>query len=357
MYSPVNILPRNLVGVILGTAVGDSLGLPYEGLSKRRAGRLLGPPDRQRFFLGRGMVSDDTEHTCFVARALIESRLDPDRFSSFLARQLRWWLLGLPAGVGLATLKATLKLWAGFSPEKSGVFSAGNGPAMRSSLLGLVFQNNPVGLKEFVRRSTVMTHTDPKALHGAMAVALAAGMSAMEPRPSAEGYMACLQEMVPEADADEFLTLVLRACESADRNRSVADFAKQLGCVKGVSGYMLHTVPCVIQVWLRFPDDYAGGVREIIGAGGDADTTAAILGAIIGARVGREGIPDAWIDRIVEWPRSVHWMETLGEQLHRTACGGEAVPPAYGVPGLLFRNALFLLVVLLHGLRRLAPPY
>ncbi len=52
----------HIVGSLLGTAIGDSIGLPYEGLSRRRAKRLLGPPDRHRFLFGRGMVSDDTEH-------------------------------------------------------------------------------------------------------------------------------------------------------------------------------------------------------------------------------------------------------------------------------------------------------
>ena len=354
---PVKVLPRNIVGAILGTAVGDSLGLPYEGLSSRRAARLLGPPDRHRFFLGRGMVSDDTEHTCFVAQALMASRFDPARFSRHLAGQLRWWLLGLPAGVGLATLKAALRLWVGFSPEKSGVFSAGNGPAMRSALLGLVFQEDPVALREFVRRSTVMTHTDPKALQGALAVALAAGMSTMDAPPSPSGYNASLRDMLGDDDADEFLSLIDRACESANRGVSVAFFAERLGSMKGISGYALHTVPCVIQTWLRFCDDYAGGVKEIICAGGDTDTTAAILGGIIGARVGREGIPGEWVDGIIEWPRSIEWMQRLGKQLHQAIHGDDARPPSYFSPAVFPRNIFFLFVILFHGLRRSLPPY
>ena len=82
------------------------------------------------------MVSDDTEHTCLVAQALCAAPTDADRFARHLARGLRWWLLGLPAGIGSATLRATLKLWLGFPPARSGVFSAGNGPAMRSAILG-----------------------------------------------------------------------------------------------------------------------------------------------------------------------------------------------------------------------------
>lgn len=71
--------------------MGDALGLPYEGVSPQRAPRLLGPPDRYRFLLGRGMISDDTEHTCMVAQSLIEARGDVDVFTKRFASRLRWW--------------------------------------------------------------------------------------------------------------------------------------------------------------------------------------------------------------------------------------------------------------------------
>src|SRR5207247_666335 len=116
-----------------GTAVGDAIGLPYEGLTGRRAAKMFGPPNRQRFFFGRGMVSDDTEHTCIVAQALIEANSDLNAFQRSLARRMRLWLLGVPAGIGIATLRSIIRLWVGISPERSGVFSAGNGPAMRAA--------------------------------------------------------------------------------------------------------------------------------------------------------------------------------------------------------------------------------
>ena len=162
-----------IAGALLGCAVGDALGLPYEGLSKRRGVRLLGEPTRYRFLFGRGMVSDDTEHTCMVAQPLREAPQDANRFARVLAWRLRWWLLGFPAGVGSATLRAVLKLWLGYPPSRSGVFSAGNGPAMRSAVLGAALDDLDA-LARFVRASTSLTHTDPKAYYGAFAVALAA---------------------------------------------------------------------------------------------------------------------------------------------------------------------------------------
>jgi ADP-ribosyl-[dinitrogen reductase] hydrolase len=82
------------------------------------------------------MMSDDTEHSCMVAESLIESGFDPERFEALFAKRLRWWLLGVPAGTGFATLRACLRLLCGIPSYRSGVFSAGNGPAMRAAILG-----------------------------------------------------------------------------------------------------------------------------------------------------------------------------------------------------------------------------
>ena len=60
-----------LTGCLWGCAVGDAIGLPYEGLSVRRARRFARLPLKHRFVFGRGMVSDDTDHTVFVAQALL----------------------------------------------------------------------------------------------------------------------------------------------------------------------------------------------------------------------------------------------------------------------------------------------
>ncbi|MFC1828629.1 ADP-ribosylglycohydrolase family protein [Thermodesulfobacteriota bacterium] len=346
------------IGCLLGTAVGDSLGLPYEGIHPQRAARLFPNKDRHYFFFGRGMVSDDTEHACFTAQAIINAHGDADNFQRHLARSLRWWLLGLPAGVGLATLKSVLRLWIGIRPNRSGVFSAGNGPAMRSPILGLAYGDSKASLREFVSRCTEITHSDPKAYYGALAIAVAAYLSALQPSISANDYLNELSAHLPDDNAGEFLSLVHKAAQSAEKDESVTDFAVSIGSLKGISGYMYHTVPCVIQVWLKHADDFAAGLQEIISAGGDTDTTGAILGAILGARSGKEGIPAAWLDGIIEWPRSIQWIERLGVTLAKTLDGDQELScPGYFAPGIIPRNVFFLIVVLFHGLRRLAPPY
>lgn len=346
----------NIVGSILGTAVGDAIGLPYEGLSPRRAAQLLGAPDRHRLVFGRGMVSDDTEHTCMVAQALIAAGGDVDVFRVELARRLRWWLLALPAGAGLATLRAVARLWVGFSPARSGVYSAGNGPAMRAAIIGAAITDR-VQLRAFVQASSRITHTDPKADCAAFAIALAARMACEQVTVSGADF----RDQVARAlgtDAAELVALVDRAAESVVRGESTPVFATSLGLANGVTAYAYHSVPVAIHAWLRHQGDFRAAVVDVVVCGGDADSTAAMVGGIIGAAVGTAGIPASWMDNIREWPRSIAWMERLGAQLAGNADARRArVPIALPAHGVVARNAVFLAVVLTHGFRRLLPPY
>jgi ADP-ribosyl-[dinitrogen reductase] hydrolase len=351
------ISSKAVVGAVLGTAVGDALGLPYEGLSARRGRRLFGDPDNYHLLFGRGMVSDDTEHTCMVMQALMATGDDDERFAGDLARRLRLWLLGLPAGIGLATLKATLKLWLGFSPRNSGVFSAGNGPAMRSAVLGAAVDDLEQ-LKRLVRTSTRITHTDPKAETGALAVAMAARTASRGELPDGKRFWKQLQHVLVDAESAEFMQLMDRVVGSVDCSESTTDFAASLGLGKGVSGYMYHSVPVALHAWLSHPRDFRSAVMSVIRCGGDTDTTAAITGGIVGSAVGKQGIPEEWLSGLLEHPRSVAWMERLATELSAARIAGTSqTPPALPVISLLARNLLLIVVVLFHGLRRLLPPY
>jgi ADP-ribosyl-[dinitrogen reductase] hydrolase len=347
-------------GCLLGTAVGDAVGLCCEGLSPRRQRRLFPDLDGPRLLGRRGMVSDDTEHACMTAQALIVSGGEPARFVRSLAWRLRFWLLGLPAGVGFATLRSILKLWLGFPPRSSGVFSAGNGPCMRSGLLGVCHGQDLPRLRELVRASTRLTHTDPRAEAGALAVALAAHTAAGADLDGAwpGRFRDALGQLLPPG-AEALQERVGLAVASAASGQSTAEFAAALGLGRGVTGFVNHTVPVVLHAWFRHPEDYRQAVLATVRCGGDTDTTASIVGGIVGARVGKAGIPAGWLAALWEWPRTVGWMERLAERLTAVCAAGGAgqrpLPLSKG--GLLLRNLVFLLVVLGHGFRRLLPPY
>ncbi len=352
-------LEKSILGCLLGTAVGDAIGLPCEGLSKQRQQRIYPDLSTYHLIFGRGMVSDDTEHACLTAQALLVSGGETAPFRSCLARQLRWWLTGLPAGIGLATLRSLIRLWFGVSPERSGVYSAGNGSAMRSPIIGVCYGHDLDRLRDLVRASTCMTHSDPKALFGALAVAWAAYLASTNPNRdiTPQEYTQSVTPLLG-AEAKELTGLIERVASSVQAGETTEAFASQLGLGKGVTGYIYHTVPVVLHAWLRHQQNYREAILEIIRCGGDTDTTAAILGGIVGARVGKEGIPQEWLAGLCEWPRNINWIEQLGRRLAQANASGIKQPPSgISTPALLLRNFCFMLIVLAHGFRRLLPPY
>ena len=350
-------LARALAGSMLGTAVGDALGLACEGLSPGRQMKLYPSLDRYGFLFGHGMISDDTEHTVMVAQALIESGGEEDRFARDFAWRLKGWLLALPAGIGMATGRAIIKLLLFIPPRWSGVKSAGNGPAMRAAVLGVAFGDDRGKLVRLNRISARITHRDDRAEHGALAVAVAAHLSASSGVPvTAHGFATTMSALLPADSAT--LATIHAVAASLEQGQPAGDFVTGLGSKNGVSGYMLHTLPAVLHVWLRHQDDYAGGVTEMIRLGGDADSTAAIVGGIIGARVGPEGIPPALRSKLIDWPRSPATIDKVARRLAHARLSGT---PMREVRCFIFaaplRNLFFLAVVLAHGFRRLLPPY
>ena len=336
------MLERNdadkLAGCLVGGAIGDAIGLPLEGIRRRRAARMFVPPLRYRSLFGRGMVSDDTEHACVAALALARCRGDEERFVRGVASGLRAWLCTLPAGAGLATLRATMKLCVGVSPRRSGVRSAGNGAAMRAAILGAYFGEDRAALRRFVDASSRVTHTDERAVDGAYLIALAAS-----------GHEAVFREPgVVATSCWNFDVLDRMLAEGA----SPALFAQALGLGEGVGGFVAHTVPVALYCATWAGEDFRSGVEAAAALGGDSDTLCAIVGGILGARVGYAGLPDEWVSGLWEWPRSVSWMRRLANSL---AAG--TPPPTTFWPAYLARSPLFIGTVLTHGFRRLLPPY
>lgn len=344
-------------GVILGTAVGDALGLPAENMSPRRIHRRWKGEWRMRLLFGRkGMISDDTEHTIMVAQALLANPGDSTAFQRNLGWKLRWWFASLPAGVGLATAKACLKLWFGFPCHRAAVPSAGSGPAMRSAVIGVFFADDQNLRRKFVAASSGLTHRGWQADVAALAVAESTALTTRSQGvPQAEDVVRMLRALSSEG---EWQAALARMESSLSAKHSVSEFAMRLGLEEGVTGYSLHVVPVALYAWLRHPNDFRAGMIEVLEAGGDTDTSGAIFGALAGSSIGIGGIPRGWLEGIAEWPRSISFMEKLSAKLSEQVCGEHPLGPvSYFWPGLVLRNIFFLAVILAHGFRRLAPPY
>ena len=158
--------------------------------------------------------------------------------------------------------------------------------------------------------------------------------------------------------AGDFLDLIKQVVESVAKGKYTREFVESQKLHKGITGYTYHSVPAVLHAWLSNPRDFKKAILEIIGCGGDTDTTAAILGGIVGAAVGPTGIPDKWLNNLWEWPRTIRWMRQLGQQLDVALTSARAGRPLrLPITGILLRNLLFTSIILLHAIRRLLPPY
>lgn len=360
-----------IYGAVAGCIAGDSLGLKFEGLSPRRAEKMYNCPEKQYFIFGKRIISDDTEHLLFTLYALYKSEGDETLFKKYLASYLKNWFLSLPYGIGFATLKASIKLLLGVSPDKSGVMSAGNGPAMRSGIIGIFFGSDISKLKNMVKISTVLTHKDKKAETGALIIAYAAYLSSIKadinPEIFIQDFSAKFSENLDLDIKNRFEFII----DSIKNGESTYEYCSRRFNNKGVSGYIYNSCEAVIHCWLTYKNDFKKAILEIIKCGGDTDTTAAILGTIIAAGNSSDSIPENWIDNSISFPFSIEYMKDLStatsdkfnalnidnstsEFMYSTEIKSIKKPSNLL---LLFRNLLFYPIIILYGFRRLLPPW
>ena len=78
-------------GLLLGTAIGDAYGLPYEGMSARRIARRFDASPRYRLLGQTGFVSDDTEQSALVAQSLLKGDDVESCVKAFRRSLLGWF--------------------------------------------------------------------------------------------------------------------------------------------------------------------------------------------------------------------------------------------------------------------------
>lgn len=351
---------NQILGLFLGTAVGDAMGLPRENLSPKRSIKLFGIsiqpalvaiPKLTRF----SVCSDDTEHLWITADALVRSQSSPELFSQLLSQNMKKWFLSFPVGAGKASIKASVKLLLGVSPNRSGIYSAGNGPAMRAPIIGAFFANDAEKLDQFLEISTKMTHTDSQTEEGAWVIAQAAALI-MREKPKIAPTENFFNIALPKIHSEQLKKSLQLTRDYLIAKQSFEEYLIAMNLDKrGVSGYIGHTVPAVIYAWLYYFGDYQKGIEAMILAGGDSDTTAAILGALMGMSIDHQkDIPKEWMNGIYNAPISLNKLMQMSEAVSNQNIA-EIPKISWGLQ--LLKNVALLVIVLLHGFRRLLPPY
>ena len=115
----------------------------------------------------------------------------------------------------------------------------------------------------------------------------------------------------------------------------------------------VHSVSFATFGLLRYGSDPLLALTEVINAGGDTDSNAAILGSWLGALHGEAALPRGLIERIHDRPFGPTHLRALAGCLAHVRDGGSARVPSYSPALALARNLALYPVVIGHEFRRL----
>ena len=278
---------------LLGLSIGDALGSQFYVPSNRHhlSSRSLPPTPWQ--------WTDDTEMACSVYLTLaIHHAIDQDTLAaSFAGRH------DFDRGYGPATNRL-LRLvrdggdWRVLAAELfNGAGSWGNGAAMRVAPLGAYFAGDPAAAARQAALSATVTHTHREAVAGAIAVAVAAAYAASESLPPGP-FIDRTLEHVPHGKVHDGIAEARRMLTVTDPETA----AYFLGNGRAVAAH--DTVPFTIWAAARHRASYEEGIWATAAAGGDIDTTCAIVGGIIAAGLDPGQLPDTWgqaAEPLPEW--------------------------------------------------------
>lgn len=292
-------------GCLIGQCLGDAAGFIVEGYPPDiccqyvdhvlRPGKVEG---QSRGGFPFGQYSDDSQ----LARELLQSfaacgKFDPADYAGRIAAIFGERRI---VGAGHATAAAAQRLLQGLPWDKAGTFSpaAGNGSAMRAGPIGLLFYDDPEQMIRAAHDQGRITHRDRRCSAGAIAiagaVALALQQETVEPLSFTAQLSAWVRPFDPIlAEALEQMPewVLLPPYEVVARISRIGLVPGYADGWEGISPFVTTSVLWSLYAFLRSPDDYWEAICVAIAVGGDVDTTAAMTGAISGARVGLEGIP------------------------------------------------------------------
>lgn len=289
-------LEDRAAGALLGLALGDACGAPFEGGPLEPiTGSILG--------LGKGSLlrwTDDTQMAVALAESLIACRrCDPDD-------QARRWAEAFEItrgyGPGTRTLLARIREGMPWREANRLTFpdgSLGNGAAMRAAPLGIVFRADPETLREETRRSSEVTHAHPLGIEGGQLIARAVAM-ALDGNVDLAGLAAFCR-------TEEFRARIGTARRLLAEDAEPSVVKKELK----TRAQALYSAVTALYAFVRHGADFDGMIRYVIGLGGDTDTIGAMAGAVFGASRGVSALPSELLDRLEERAR----IESLGRAL------------------------------------------
>ena len=306
------------LGAFYGLALGDALGMPTQSLSradvKARFGEITdlqdaGPDQPIAANMPKGSITDDTEQAILVGQLLVdgEGRIEP----SVLAQRLIEWEAAMQAKgsqdlLGPSTKRAIEMILAGHSPEDAGRYGTTNGAAMRITPVGISADvADPERFISAVVQACQVTHNTTLGISSAAAVAavISAGINGMDLGEA----LNLGQQFALQAESHGHWVAGGRIASRISWARSISvdsDKALLADLMHDVIGTSVASQESVV-VAFALAQQVAIGEMEAFAAvcmaaslGGDTDTIAGILGAMLGACLGMESWPVEMIDKV-----------------------------------------------------------
>ena len=301
-------------GALIGGAIGDAMGRPYEGRPANEArARKLRTYQAWHGWTGgpKGTITDDTQMTMWLAESLLASAeraagagegdlwdhlLDPDDLAKRFTREhIR--------GIGQAVRKFVHNAKDIGKPwYEAGVPSAGNGTAMRAAPVGLVHLGDPYRIYRDSLLQVVVTHRDSMAIAAAACQAYAVARAAA----ALPGSLASLESRVALcADLATLLAGLERPGYELRGGSGAPSLHGRIGpelprylqegrppFADWYNGaYVLESLPCALWCFLATPEDFEQTLFTAVDAGYDADTVAAMACTLSGAYHGYSRLP------------------------------------------------------------------
>ena len=300
-----------IAGVMLGTAVGDALGVPYENSTPPG-------PSQDAVMLGGGLGnfapgewSDDTSMAVAVARvAATGSDLRSTPALDAIAEGFLAWYDGGPADIGIQTMAVLSGTRRRVDRGDGGAsqvmreeaqryarhhaHSAGNGAVMRTAAVAWAHLDDREACAEAAQAIALLTHADPLAAEScviwseAIRVAIVDGVFRMD------AGLDVLPEERRGAWAAWLADAMSPTREPVPGRRFTPNGYTVTAVQAAVAAITLTTAPDSSHL--------AAALHAAVRIGHDTDTVAAIAGGLLGARWGASAVPAVWRAAVHGWP-------------------------------------------------------
>lgn len=304
-------------GVIYGNCIGDAIGLATEFMTKKSAGEFYKRPlnyqdfarDSHRARWVDGDWTDDSDQMLLILDSIRKHRGTP-KADDFAKRLLYWVYHGFPelgdlGGFGLGATTSRVihdprfltephvpakKIW-----KQSGKTVAPNGGVMRTSILGIPNFHDLARVRENTEQICLTTHADPRCLASCVAVTTAIALL-LQGRTYDPKKPESIKEVTKKAlaEAKKYVNNRLGKKELKKYTTKVSSLADLELDEKNSIGYTYKALGAGFYC-LEHYNDFEAAITDITFEAGDADTNGAVVGGLMGAKLGFKALPERWV--------------------------------------------------------------